>query len=66
MDRDRAQLIVSLCTQVGMIMEDASLVAGTMPGQAEDRIGEALMHLEAEVTAMATLLAAAQTLHGRG
>ena len=65
MDDIRTELIVSLCTQAGMIMEDASLLAVTMPAQASAGIGEALTRLQADVSAMTSLIAAAQTLYGR-
>lgn len=66
MDDERAGLIVSLCAQAGMIMEDTSTLAVTLQGCPHDRIGETLRHLEAEVAATAALIAAARTLHARG
>ncbi|WP_144037689.1 hypothetical protein [Sphingopyxis sp. KK2] len=61
MDDDRRDLIVSLCTQVGMIMEEVSLIA--LDGRGDvNAIHARLDRLAVAVDDMALLVAAAQAV----
>ena len=62
MDPDTRDLIVRLCTQAGMIMEDASLLGITMPSHNEGGMVEAMARLRRAAEAIATLVTAAAML----
>lgn len=52
MDDDRRDLIVSLCTQIGMIMEDASPLALTMRGVADDDLADRVDEIDIAIRRM--------------
>ena len=47
MDEDTLELTASLCTRIGMIMEDASVIALTLAAASEADRMEALAQLDA-------------------
>ena len=62
MDDDNAELIEMLCTRIGAIMEDASVIALTMGGvSAEERI-ERIRELQRASALIASLTAAVHSL----
>lgn len=61
-DEDTRELIVRLATRAGMIMEDASLLAITMPADNEVAIIRALDQLSREVETVLRLIGAAAAL----
>jgi hypothetical protein len=63
MDEDVKELITAMCTRAGMIMEDASLLAVTMPRHNPDAARDALGRLAASLDAWRQLIAAAAALH---
>jgi hypothetical protein len=65
MDPDVRALISELGMRAGMIMEDASTLAITLPGVDDARIQAALTQLQCETAAIANLLSAAATLAKR-
>ena len=65
MDQERTELVAALRAQAGMMMEDVSLAAVTLRGCSAEAVGEVLAGLDAEVAAMARLIAAARVLHAR-
>ncbi|UAK25272.1 hypothetical protein [Sphingomonas nostoxanthinifaciens] len=65
MDKDIRELIVTLCTRAGMIMEDASLLAVTMLGTAPEATSAALTRLQADAATISALLEAATLLTAR-
>ncbi len=65
MDEETRDLVRQLCTRAGMMMEDASLLAVTMPANADDAFGAALGRLTADAASIQRLLAAASDLAGR-
>lgn len=62
---DRLQLIQLLCTEAGMIMEDASVEAVRIVSPADDRREEQLALLSQEAADIGALIAAAAVLHRR-
>lgn len=62
MDEDTLDLISKLCTRAGMIMEDASVDALTIPPDGMT-MGVQLANLNEAARTIASLLAAASTLH---
>ncbi len=63
MNEDVVELIAATCTRVGMIMEDASLLAVTMPRNNPDAARDALGRLASSLEACRQLIAAATALH---
>lgn len=61
MDDDTMNLIRTLCTRVGMLMEDASVEALTIPTE-EGALRDRLLHLADVVHAISALIAAAGVL----
>jgi hypothetical protein len=59
---DDEKLISRLCVRAGMIMEDASLLAVTMPGEERERWLGTLEHLSGSLQTMRALIAAALAL----
>ncbi|MBC2666975.1 hypothetical protein H7F51_15765 [Novosphingobium flavum] len=65
MDDDAtSDLIVQLCTRIGMIMEDANLVALTIGGLDREGRAAAIAVLEKASADIAALTAAARVLSG--
>ena len=63
MEDDNYDLIAQLCTRIGMIMEDASVVALTMGGQAgHSQRHYAITALEAAAVRIGALLGAVNAL----
>jgi len=62
MHRDQRELIILLCTQVGMVMEDAVTSALTFSILDDDNYVQALDELEAQSSKIAKLIAAARAL----
>jgi hypothetical protein len=62
MDDDVMELIVSLCTRAGMIMEDVSLIAVTMPRTWSADAQSALDQLASATLTMAEMVATARSL----
>lgn len=62
MDNDTEGLVIQLCTQVGMIMEDTSVLALTVRGM--DQVGQraALRKIERAAGRIHALVAAAKAL----
>ncbi len=63
MDEDVAELITAMCTRAGMMMEDASLLAVTMPRHNPDAARDALGRLASSLDICRHLIAAATALH---
>ncbi len=61
LDADTIDLINQLCTRVGMLMEDAAPLALHQSGSGPE-LKSRLMQLQASVTSMASLIAAARVL----
>lgn len=64
MHKDQRDLIIQLCTQVGMEMEDVVTSALTIGGLEDKALVQAINRLEARSARIATLIAAAKTLAG--
>ena len=62
MDDDTADLISQLCTRVGMIMEDASVIALTVSGIEAGNHQVAIGELETAARRIDALIAAARAL----
>lgn len=62
MDDDTADLIARLCTRVGMIMEDASVIALTVSGIEPSNRQETIDELESAARRTNALIAAARAL----
>ena len=62
MEDDTSELIVQLCTRMGMIMEDASVVALTVGGLTGKERPHAIAELEAAAERISALVAAAKAL----
>lgn len=60
MDDDTADLIARLCTRVGMIMEDASVIALTISGREPGNRRAAIDELEGAARRINALIAAAK------
>jgi hypothetical protein len=63
-DFDRLELIAQLCTQAGMIMEDASAVAVQRPPDKVEQLSRRLAKLLADTEIATALLVAAERLVG--
>lgn len=66
MEDDTHDLIVQLCTRVGMIMEDASLSALTISATDRSAMPDALAELESVAVRISTLVAAAKAVSDGG
>ena len=62
MDDDTTDLIARLCTRVGMIMEDASVIALTVSGIEPSNRQAAIDELEGAARQINALVAAARAL----
>ncbi len=62
MDLDTIELIAQLCTQVGMIMEDASPVAVTIGHKTPEEMRKRLDDLARAAEKISRLISAAQAL----
>jgi hypothetical protein len=62
MDDDTHDLILTLCTRIGMFIEDASAVALTFPGQADGERDAAIAVLTAAADRISALVAAINAL----
>jgi hypothetical protein len=62
MDDDTTDLIARLCTRVGMIMEDASVIALTISGSEPGDLPLAIDELEGAARQIKALVAAARAL----
>jgi len=62
MDDDTTELIKCLCTQVGMIMEDASVVALTVGGKDPGNSQAAIEELDRAARQITALISAARAL----
>ena len=62
MDEDTIDLIVALCTRIGMIMEDTSVIALTLRGATEIQRHEAVADIKAASDYIAALVGAVQVL----
>ena len=62
MDDDRRNLIIGLCTQVGMIMEDIGDIALTMRGVTDDNLAARIAEIDRAVRRMLALISAAAAL----
>ena len=62
MDDDTEDLVIQLCTRIGMIMEDTSVLALTVPGM--DQVGRraALREIEQAASRIHALVVAAKAL----
>ena len=65
MDDDFRNLIVSLCTQVGMIMEDTNDLALTVRGVTDEELAERIDEIDRAIRRMQALVSAARALHPR-
>jgi len=65
MEESTHDLIRQLCARAGMIMEDASLLAVTMPAGRTDTVATSLAQLQRDAQGIARLVAAAAELAGR-
>lgn len=65
MDDDFRNLIVSLCTQVGMIMEDTNDLALTVRGVTDEELAERVDEIDRAIRRMQALVSAARALHSR-
>jgi len=63
MDDDTSDLVVQLCTRIGMIMEDASPVALTVVGMEPAERKAALATLERAIGQLGALIAVVKSLH---
>jgi len=64
MDPDDLELIGRLCTRVGMVMEDTSVIAITTAGHQSDRIRATLAELTTAANTIAALVGAAAAIAG--
>ena len=62
MDEDTSELIEQLCTKIGMIMEDASVVALTVGGLTVKERDDAIAALEAAAERIGALVSAVTAL----
>jgi len=62
MDQDTADLVAQLCTRVGILMEDTSVVALTLGAVDESELSEMIERLQLAAGKIGHLLAAAQAL----
>ena len=62
MEDDTSELIAQLCTRIGMIMEDASVVALTMGGLVGVERNDAIVVLADAAVRISTLVAAVKAL----
>ena len=62
MDEHTSELIAQLCTRIGMIMEDASVVALTVGGLTVKERDDAIAALEAAAERISALVAAVKAL----
>jgi hypothetical protein len=62
MDAARLDLIIQLCTRIGMIMEDSSAIALTAGGGEECDLHNTLDHLERAAASIKALTDAASVL----
>jgi hypothetical protein len=62
MDEATADLIAQLCTRIGMIMEDASVVALTIGGRKPENFSADFAELEVAAARVTALVAAAKIL----
>lgn len=65
MDDSDPDLVIQLCTRIGMIMEDASVFALTMAGQDQEERERAVVQLEQASAAIAALAGAVRCLMPR-
>ncbi|MBL8651102.1 MAG: hypothetical protein JNL35_11965 [Sphingopyxis sp.] len=65
MDDDRRDLIVSLCTQAGMIMEDTSDLALTARGVTNEDLADRVDEIDIAIRRMGALIIAAIALYSR-
>lgn len=65
MDAERNDLVITLCTEVGILMEDMSPLALMIAGVG-DGLEDRLDQIDAAIAEMAALLAAARIIAGRG
>jgi hypothetical protein len=64
MDDDTADLVDALCTRIGTIMEDTSLVALTIGGTKGDQRHGAIANIEAASERIVALVRAVRALQG--
>lgn len=64
MDDDTTELIVRLCTRIGMIMEDASVIALTVAGMTPDERTATIEEIAKASQQIVSLTAALQALEG--
>lgn len=62
MDDETQELIIQLCTRIGMIMEDASVVALTIGSRDQDARMAAMTELEVAADQIGRLVKATQSL----
>lgn len=65
MDEDCRDLIVTLCTQVGMIMEDTSDLALTARGVTDDDLADRIDEIDVAIQRMRVLIVAAIAIRPR-
>ena len=65
MDQDTRDLIRQLCTRAGMIMEDASMLAVTLPAKDDPAMIKAVQQLANNAADIASLIDASAALIGR-
>lgn len=58
-------LVEQLCTRIGMIMEDASIIALTIRGRKHEGRGAALAQIETAAFQISALLTAARALQAQ-
>ena len=64
MDEDTCELIDQLCTRIGMIMEDMSVTALSIPSMRGHERRDAISEINAAAAQMTALAQAANTLQG--
>lgn len=64
MDPDDLELIARLCTKVGTVMENASVIAITTSGPQSDHVRSKLAELANAANTIAALVAAASAVAG--
>ena len=62
MDEDTAELVSRLCTRIGMVMEDASVIALTIGSVDEADRSEAIARLEMDARRIDQLIGAVRVL----
>lgn len=62
MESDTDDLVLLLCTQIGMLMEDASVVALTLKSREPDQRAAEIENLHAQISRMAKIIDAATAL----